>query len=1158
MAVNKEDLLIAIQADTKDASKSIAQLSQQLGSLTLTMEQNTKAAKATEKSISGIGGMAVKLAAGYAVVTEAIRVTKQAMDLTVGEFLKAQDIVERLGNTLKGIGDKDVAGTTERFLKFAERMEKVSVVADDTTLTLLQLAKAAGQTNEQAELLATTAANIAASGKMDITSAFNALLMSLKGNTRGLAQLRPELGGMAKDAAQAGEAVRYMAETFGGFAAREGESTLGRAKQLQNAFNNLQEEVGGAIVKIFGIGKGTADLTEKIRELTQVLHDNAEGMEQIGSIVSFVASVLKDTLLVAINAVGAAVAVLRGSLNLFPSAFVHALALINPEFKAVAKEFQDFSGKLEDDAETFASRTGKYFKSLFGIKGSKPEEPIVSAFERIQDAQDKLQKQTNITVGGFNLMSEEARSSLEALQKKVEELNLTVSETGKGEAGKIRSEYLKAAAEVDSIIKKFPKVGEITSTGNKAKALLLQKETLALQELEIKNLKEISDKNETVQNSINEKTLLQRDLIEQQYQQQVKLNNQKREQLKLEGALTPKLEEYYKTQEDLLRKNADTASSKAPSKTFEGLTKAGEDIAKKMGGTLSEGMGGAISGMASAANTVLDAVDALLNMIPQLLDKAAGILDKITAFPKTILTSVQNLMRAMVDFIKSFVPNLLDALPSILDSIITTIFETLPEAFNQLLQRLPELFSRFLDRLPDLIERFAVGLITQMPRISIALIEGLIKGAPKISFEIAKALAIKLPEAIVKGIIRGFQEVFGMFGDLMQGKFPKLIDMNDVKKAGNELAKFGKKLTSDASRIFSVKDLGEEAAGILEVTTKIQTALSNGARSIFEQILDAWRKVYDTYIKPFIDGMLAAWRWVYDRVVSPLINGITSVWNAINNSVIQPFITGLRAVFTFGQSLLGAVADLFMGVFTFGQNALMGAVSFISGIFDNAVVGLRGVFTYFETIYGALYTHFLVPLRDLVSMLTSLRLPEFNWPALPKWEWPEIPKPSWVGGIIGGGGGDGWLSEGAAALDPSNWATGGIVGGRASTSGDSTLNDTILAMLSPGEAVIPRSAMNNPGVSAIIDAILEGKMPRKMAMGGMVDMPSLSSLGSGVSRALSQPSNTVLNQTFEIKISTTEPIDDAFFRNKIMPKVKDELRRTSLEGQFVLSGKGLR
>lgn len=69
---------------------------------------------------------------------------------------------------------------------------------------------------------------------------------------------------------------------------------------------------------------------------------------------------------------------------------------------------------------------------------------------------------------------------------------------------------------------------------------------------------------------------------------------------------------------------------------------------------------------------------------------------------------------------------------------------------------------------------------------------------------------------------------------------------------------------------------------------------------------------------------------------------------------------------------------------------------------------------------------------------------------------PPAPPPSSGGGSGGGGGGGGGIMALAALLK-----SGGDVPGRASVKGDSYSNDTVPAMLSPGEAVIPRSVMNS-------------------------------------------------------------------------------------------------
>jgi phage-related protein len=65
-----------------------------------------------------------------------------------------------------------------------------------------------------------------------------------------------------------------------------------------------------------------------------------------------------------------------------------------------------------------------------------------------------------------------------------------------------------------------------------------------------------------------------------------------------------------------------------------------------------------------------------------------------------------------------------------------------------------------------------------------------------------------------------------------------------------------------------------------------------------------------------------------------------------------------------------------------------------------------------------------------------------------------------------------------------NFFTGGKVEGRAKVSGDSPKNDTIMAFLSAGEGVIPRSAMDQ-GLSGVVDFAVN-KLGMGMAFGGFV------------------------------------------------------------------------
>jgi hypothetical protein len=75
-----------------------------------------------------------------------------------------------------------------------------------------------------------------------------------------------------------------------------------------------------------------------------------------------------------------------------------------------------------------------------------------------------------------------------------------------------------------------------------------------------------------------------------------------------------------------------------------------------------------------------------------------------------------------------------------------------------------------------------------------------------------------------------------------------------------------------------------------------------------------------------------------------------------------------------------------------------------------------------------------------------------------------------------------------------------------------------------------------------------------------VNRGAVQSLGTSAMNAINNgvaPSNnTTVN--ISLNIDTTEAVTEDYVRNRLMPKLKDELRRASLDGQFILSSKGVR
>jgi hypothetical protein len=220
------------------------------------------------------------------------------------------------------------------------------------------------------------------------------------------------------------------------------------------------------------------------------------------------------------------------------------------------------------------------------------------------------------------------------------------------------------------------------------------------------------------------------------------------------------------------------------------------------------------------------------------------------------------------------------------------------------------------------------------------------------------------------------------------------------------------------------------------------------------------------------------------------------------------------------------------------------------------------------------------------------------------------------------------------------FARGGMVPGQSITDGDSKMNDKILALLSPGEAIIPKSAMKDPVIAKLINQIIKGELPgygtggyagqvsgklkatrddpigtasetvtntvgivvegikdivdpaklwesvfgkvseaimeifkgNKFHDGGevpamlkpgeyVINRQAAQSIGTPTLDAINRGQSTgsqTINQTVTLNITTTQPIDENFIRNKIYPVVKEQIKRASADGQTVVYASGVR
>jgi len=201
VAQTKEDLLIKIQADTANSSEAISLLVKQLGRLENSMASVSDSSKQTSQKVSGFGAAMIAVSAGIAVAREAYDRFEGTIHATLGAFQESEDGLIRLGNTMRTVGDSDIQKSIDAFKELAQAMQETTTVEDDQVIKLANIAKATGLSTDKTMELIKASADLAATGKSDLSGAFNALLKSLKGSTMGLSVMLPELTNMTKESA---------------------------------------------------------------------------------------------------------------------------------------------------------------------------------------------------------------------------------------------------------------------------------------------------------------------------------------------------------------------------------------------------------------------------------------------------------------------------------------------------------------------------------------------------------------------------------------------------------------------------------------------------------------------------------------------------------------------------------------------------------------------------------------------------------------------------------------------------------------------------------------------------------------------------------------------------------------------------------------------
>jgi uncharacterized protein YjbJ (UPF0337 family) len=200
-----------------------------------------------------------------------------------------------LGLALSNAGNysTEAAG---RLQDYAGSVQAATAFSDDAVTKAMALGASFGMNETQLRAATQAALDYSAATGRDLTSAMEMLGKAFAGNTGGLSKLGITLDEGIPKAERFGAVVEQLNQRFGGAAAAETETYIGRLKQLQNAYGEVQEGVGKLLGEMVRLGGSQGETVAAFQWVADFFGKTLVGAlyEARARVAEFAAGVLRD------------------------------------------------------------------------------------------------------------------------------------------------------------------------------------------------------------------------------------------------------------------------------------------------------------------------------------------------------------------------------------------------------------------------------------------------------------------------------------------------------------------------------------------------------------------------------------------------------------------------------------------------------------------------------------------------------------------------------------------------------------------------------------------------------------------------------------------------------------------------------------------------
>jgi len=183
-------------------------------------------------------------------------------------FTKQEDAERKLAAAIGATGGA-VDSNMTRFKSFASEIQRLTVVGDETVLSLLQIATAQGLSADSSERAAKNAIALQSAFGVNAESAIRMTAALEQGDATMLRRYIPALKGVEDNAMAVAKAQEILTGAFS-IAEAEANTFGGQVTQLKNAFGDFMEAIGSVVAEA---------LTPFVNKAKQVL-ESLQGMDR--------------------------------------------------------------------------------------------------------------------------------------------------------------------------------------------------------------------------------------------------------------------------------------------------------------------------------------------------------------------------------------------------------------------------------------------------------------------------------------------------------------------------------------------------------------------------------------------------------------------------------------------------------------------------------------------------------------------------------------------------------------------------------------------------------------------------------------------------------------------------------------------------------------